>query len=208
MKKLLSLFCSALFLVTLVLSVTLPVSAEELLKTDKTTYAEGEAIMVTAVGTGADWVGIYQKGDVIPDVTSIRWYYVARDGNTSGTQKNIFDAEINTVRKELSDLPAGEYTVYLFENDGYTVLAQVDIVITAVQDEVEKTLSTDKSEYTEGDPIFITATGNKSDWVGIYQKGDVIPDVTSIRWYYVARDGNTSGTAKNIFDASTNTTRD
>lgn len=208
MKKLLSLFCGALLLVTLLLSVSLPVSAEELLKTDKTTYTEGESIMVTAVGTGKDWVGIYQKGDPIPDKTSIRWYYVAKDGNTSGTTKNIFDAEVNDARKDLASLPVGEYTLFLFENDGYNKLAEVDITIVKAPEVVEKTLSSDKTEYIEGESILVTATGDQADWVGIYQKGDVIPDKTSIRWYYVAKNGNTSGTVKDIFDAEVHENRE
>lgn len=201
MKKLLSLFCSVLLLLTLLLTVSLPVAAEELLTTDKTTYTEGEDIMVTAVGSGKDWVGIYQKNDPIPEKTSIRWYYVAQDGNTSGAGKNIFDAGINSERSELAALPAGEYTLFLFENDGYNTLAQVDITVVPAPTVEEKTLSTDKNEYTEGEPILVTATGDKADWVGIYQKNDVIPDKTSIRWYYVAKNGNTSGTVKDIFDA-------
>lgn len=34
-----------------------------------------------------DWVGIYLRDDTLKVVTSIRWYYVAMDGNTSGMEK-------------------------------------------------------------------------------------------------------------------------
>ena len=44
--------------------VPLSASADSaLLSTDKAAYTEGEAIMITAAGTGNDWVGIYRKGE-------------------------------------------------------------------------------------------------------------------------------------------------
>ncbi|MGM9680848.1 MAG: metallophosphoesterase family protein [Eubacteriales bacterium] len=192
-----------------------PVSsfADELLKTDKTTYSEGEDIMITAVGDGDDWVGIYQKGDTLKDVVSIRWYYVAKEGNTSGTAKNIFDSEYVN-RSALADLPAGEYTVYLLADGGYTVLSRVDITVTADSGENppetsdEKTLTTDKTCYLEGEPILTTATGEGYDWVGLYLRTDTLKTDQAIRWYYVARDGNRSGSEKNIRTAEgTNASR-
>lgn len=184
------------------------------LTTDKTQYTVGETILITATGSGSDWVGVYRKGEspdpgVAGGAYSIRWYYVAKDGNAPGTAKNIFNAEyIN--RPELADLPAGEYTVYLCENDGYKILSQVDITIRPKDGgtTMEKTLTTDKSVYTEGEPILATATGDGYDWVGLYLRTDILQTHTSIRWYYVARDGNRSGEAKDMRKAeNTNSNR-
>ena len=106
------------------------VSAAELLKTDKTTYTEGEEILVTATGSGNDWVGLYLATDTPESDQSIRWYYVARDGNVSGGTKDMRQAErTNSNRSAYFSVPAGEYIIYLFENDGYTVLDSVSITV-------------------------------------------------------------------------------
>lgn len=61
-KRLLAAISSLL----LAASACVPLSASAdsaLLSTDKAAYTEGEAIMITAAGTGNDWVGIYRKGE-------------------------------------------------------------------------------------------------------------------------------------------------
>ena len=135
-KNILTALRRVLVLTFLFHTVFLPFSAGAqdggLLRTDKAAYTEGEGIFITATGSGNDWVGIYRQGEV-PQANatpSIRWYYVAKDGNQSGTAKNIFDSEY-TIRKDLADLPAGGYTIYLLENDGYAILDQADITVTA-----------------------------------------------------------------------------
>lgn len=142
-KKIFSLIIG----VVMLFMAVLPVGslADELLKTNKTTYTEGEDILITAVGDGEDWVGIYQKGDPLKDVVSIRWYYVAMDGNTSGSEKNIFHSEYVN-RTELASLPAGEYTVYLLADGGYQVLSRVDI--TVIEDTTVPTVPEAPSEVT------------------------------------------------------------
>lgn len=135
MKKHLTRVCYALLLPALLLPAfpSGVIADGKTLTADKATYMEGEEILLTATGSGNDWVGIYRKGE-LPDPgaaggeASIRWYYVAKDGNTSGTAKNIFDSEYVN-RTDLADLPVGDYTVYLFADDGYDVLARVDITV-------------------------------------------------------------------------------
>ena len=114
-------------------------AADKTISTDKTVYTEGEPILVTATGDNADWVGIYQKGDVVRDVTSIVWYYVARDGNTSGVAKNLSE-DVIVERADLAEFPAGEYVIYLFENDGYTILAQQAITVEVASTEPDPEL--------------------------------------------------------------------
>lgn len=208
-KKHIARLCLALLLPALLFSVfPSGVFAEgKTLATDKTSYAQGEEILITATGSGNDWVGVYRKGE-LPDpgvpggAYSIRWYYVAKDGNASGSVKNLFNAEyIN--RPELAGLPAGDYTIYLCENDGYRVLSQVDITVTprnggSGPSDTERTLTTDKTAYTEEEPILATATGEGFDWVGLYLRTDIPGTQTAIRWYYVARDGNRSGDTKDM----------
>ncbi len=126
--------CATLVLVSILLiSMTVfPALAAEgdLISTDKSEYLVGEPIMVTAVGTGKDWVGLYLADDTPQVVPSIRWYYVAGDGNTSGQTKNVFEFEYtNSDRPHLNDVPAGSYKVMLLANDGYEVLAETYITV-------------------------------------------------------------------------------
>lgn len=124
-------------LVTMTALPSASVSANQKpLSTDKTEYSVGEAIMVTAAGTGKDWVGIYKKGEAPGDkandgavIPSIYWYYVAEGGNTSSATVQIQKTTKND-RADLVDIPAGEYTIYLCENDGYKVLSSVNIKVT------------------------------------------------------------------------------
>lgn len=210
---------SALLGLLLILSCTsaicpvLPATAEEhSLTLDKTEYAVGEPILCTATGSAKDWVGIYRRADEVGGVASIYWYYVVRDNFPSGATCNILtDADLNESRPDTALTP-GEYKAILFENDGYTILAQVDFVITdgnsTEPDEPrdECYVRTDKTEYFVGEDIFVTATGTAHDWVGLYLEDDVAAPlaeggVPSIYWYYVAADGNTSGSTKSIRQA-------
>ncbi len=98
----------------------------------KTEFVEGEDINVIATGSGKDWVGIYEINDVIPDIGSIYWYYVA--DYPAGEAVNIRGiCEPGQTQKDLGreGLPAGEYKVIAFSNDGYDVLGQINITIKA-----------------------------------------------------------------------------
>lgn len=103
-----------------VLSLAVAAEAPEIdgdasrLTVSKSSYAEGEAIMVSAVGSGTDWIGIYRVG--APH--SIRWTYVdtARGGPGSGNEVNLRTVpDVNA--GEPTDLPAGTYVIRLMAND-------------------------------------------------------------------------------------------
>jgi hypothetical protein len=84
------------------------------LTVSKANYAEGEAIMVSAIGSGTDWIGIYRVG--APH--SIRWTYVdaAKGGPGSGNEVNLRTVpDVNA--GEPTDLPAGTYIIRLMAND-------------------------------------------------------------------------------------------
>lgn len=80
-----------------------------LLSSDKTVYKVGEAIKVTAVGSGTDWVGIAPVGST----ASSCWWYVTAVG--SGTP---FDMT-STLSGDglIGEFPAGEYLIALVPND-------------------------------------------------------------------------------------------
>ncbi len=136
MKHTVSILLLSCLLLATVLGI-LPVSAVEgRLSTDKTIYAVGEPILVTATGEGKDWVGLYKAEDSYDPSAggqvSIYWYYVADGGNISGTAKNIYDAEYNNFADRpafASGIPAGNYKVVLMANDGYAVIEEIAITI-------------------------------------------------------------------------------
>lgn len=153
-----------------------------LLSTDKTQYgiySAAEPIIVTAYGTGRDWVGLYQKGDTPGEdgAVSFYYYYPADQGNQP------FDLLQGTKQH---DLTPGEYTLYLLENDGYNVLASVDIALIH-----SSSIATDKSTYTVGEPVLVTASSDvDTAWVGLYEYNNSDPLDTTLLSKYDVKDAN------------------
>lgn len=176
--------------------LTVSAATETILTTDKTTYTQGEPILITAKSensSGKDWVGITIKGDETG--AAIYWDYL----NAITENFNIAKASNKgKSRAEYFNLPAGEYTILIIPNDlsiknGYSqALAKVDITIVASDStteapEVPTVLKTDKSVYTVGEKILVTATHankNGTDWVGIIPKGGT--DGAAIYWAYLS----------------------
>ena len=111
------------FVLSLGILAVLPISADEppeisgdasRLTVDKANYANGEPIMVSGVGSGTDWLGIYRVG--APH--SIRWTYVdtSRGGPGSGVAVNMRTVpDVNA--GEPVDIPEGTYIIRLMPND-------------------------------------------------------------------------------------------
>lgn len=101
-----------------------------LVQTSKRVYDVGESISIVftnAPGNAKDWIGIYPKGVDFSaqGVNATLWNYT--DGTRTGTGgitegELTFSAGLNT---------QDEWTAYLFENDGYTVLAREDFTVRA-----------------------------------------------------------------------------
>ncbi len=185
-------------------SAVLPVSADSAvtLTTDKTTYYEGESIIVNAKSTnaaGTDWVGITVKGDKTG--AAIYWEYLK-------DMTSDFDIATSSHkgkdRNAYYDLPAGEYSVFIMPNDltikkGYDqILKMIDITILEAPNREEEKLPeliipekdtyivTDKTEYYVGEPVYVAASSVNSggkDWVGIFPKGHL---GASIYWDYIS----------------------
>ena len=195
MRILAILFAAAIAAVCLAVSAS---AAEKSLSLPKTVYNQNEDILVTAVGEGNDWVGIYARGETPGNPASIYWYYVAQDAEP-GEPVDIRLQRSNN-RAEYDELPPGEYTVWLLLDDGYEPFDSIDITIVP-------TLELDKFSYKEGDDILVTANGEGKDWVGLYLKGEVPGGgPSSIYWYYVA-EGHTPLEQVNIKTGTHNADR-
>lgn len=135
MKRYISVLVLIAMLGAMVMTIIPSAAAAPTLTTDKTTYAVGEPVMVTASSTNSsnkDWIGIAPKGG--EKWGTIRWIYT-RDMNGAVDITTAGVASTHSYLAPYKKFPAGEYTVYLVPDDlGLNgnldkVLAKVDITI-------------------------------------------------------------------------------
>jgi len=153
--------------------------------TDKTTYVQGDSILVTATAVNEnDWVAIYKADDA--DLSScggsLYYYYPMVEGN--GTAVDITTTIMNQEREE-ADLRAGDYTIYLLNDNGYDVVLQTSITITAAEEVEHPYISLDKPIYAYSDDdtrsILVSVTprtDHPNDWVALMKEEDDITDDT------------------------------
>ncbi|MEE1314282.1 MAG: metallophosphoesterase [Faecalimonas sp.] len=189
-------FISLLLVLSFIFQIPSVAADTPALSTDKTEYIVGEDIMVTATATGRAWVGLY-PADETRGGAYIYYYYVNLNGNTSGTAVNIRTGTAGGSYPSLLDIPAGEYKLILYTGDDYTSAAST-VNISVIEDPDAPVLSTNKTEYVEGEDIMVTAIGSGKDWVALYPADQELPSGAYIYYYYVAQGSNTSGSAVNI----------
>ena len=166
---------------------------------DKRLFKKGEAIKIAASGADKDWLAIYDN--VYSTGYIGGWKYISDMGGSG----NYYDIS------GLRTLNPGTYLVRLIDGSAgkpYENATIAGVYITIVDEEVEepdsgetekpeRTLSVNKTEFTEGEPILVTATGYGSDWVGIAEVGGEV----AIMWYYVDPYGGWFGVGSgNEFD--------
>ena len=91
------------------------------LTVNKTQFAVGEPIYVTAYGEGEDWVAIYKKNG---SDSAIRYYYI-EEQNASGVAVNMLDC----ASKNNLDLTHGNYMLYYYEDGNFAPKHKIEIVI-------------------------------------------------------------------------------
>jgi len=174
--------------------------------TNKNSYAVGEDVYVTASSSSdGSWVSIL-KADDSANAGEYFWYYTyGNHGSTwcweNGTTNNIYEEGMCSVRDGVTastKLPPGRYRAAIlnYNSSGYyQELASKYFTIEA-DDSTPYAMTTDKSVYTVGDPIMVTATGPSYDtsaWVGIVKSGRTISSGTggaSYYWDYISSDGS------------------
>lgn len=185
--------------------------------TDKDIYTVGEDIFITAtcpdkIGAGVYWVGLYLRTDSPETDNSIYWYYVKDASHVSGTAYNIKE-QSSSSRADYLNLPAGEYTVILFNSGGYTIEVSKNFTIKEAASATDPDITVSKTEFAVGEAVNVTATvptDGKYYWVGLYLADDDPNAVKSILWYEVSdATGNAwkcipSGTAVNIKNCTQN----
>ncbi len=155
------------------------------LTVNKTQFDVGEPIIVSGVGSGKDWIGIYDtRGS-----GSIRYDYITTHG--SGVAFDIKQSIISYGQSSLSDIPEGEYIIRLMPNDQTnfgTAKALIKIRVgnpPAISGDASR-LSLEKRVFSVGEPIMVSAVGSGKDWVGIVSSGAT----GSSKYHYVSDVGS------------------
>ena len=170
------------------------------LSVNKTHYEVGEPILVTATGSGKDWVGIYK-----PNIGSAaRWDYVTTQG--SGVQFDIREATQtgNVYTQEELALPEGRYVIRLMKNNSsdFSNCACYIAITVGNPDTVSgdtSLMSIEKTTFAPGEKIKVTASGSGENWVGLYAINNLSRTHNDI-WYYVS---NANGVEKDILGNKT-----
>jgi hypothetical protein len=149
------------------------------IQTAASVYPEGVPILVnyrTVEFQETDWIGIYNKGEAPGGPESIDWAYITSDSGT---------IEFTT------ELAPGDYVVYLLCCDGYQIKAKYDFKIA---DASTPSLVSSSVTFAFGDSLVFYYNSPDyvdTDWIGIYNPGDVPGDIGSITWEYLPESSGT-----------------
>ena len=142
-------------------------------KTAASVYPEGISILVNYRDmdyADTDWIGIYKKGESPGGPEATLWVYAPSDSGTV----------------EFTDpLDAGDYVVYLLCCDGYNIKAKYDFAVADAS--VPSIVAASMTFATVDSLVFYFNSPNfvETDWIGIYNPGDVPGDIGSITWFYL-----------------------
>ena len=166
-----------------------------LIEPEKTTYKQGEPVLIRATGVkeGA-WVGLY-KADETPAVTtpSLRWFYI-QDGY-NGVKVDITSSQF--IVNNSNSITEGDYKILLYDADNYdNLVKQINFKIEGIidVDPDEFSIETDKTEYAYKESIKVKASGTgigNGAWVGLYP-ADTVVYSNSYLYYYYVREANGS----------------
>lgn len=117
-----------------------------------------------------DWIGIYKNGEAPGGPEATLWKYAPSDSATI----------------EFTDpLLPGEYIVYLVCCDGYNIKAKYNFKIAdsstpSIVASAMTFATVDSLVFYYNSPGYVD-----TDWIGIYNLGDVPDDIGSITWQYI-----------------------
>jgi PKD repeat protein len=151
------------------------------LSTDRAIYNRDESITVSfgnGPGNPKDWIGVYKIGDAPGSTPSTLWFYV--NGKQTATD-SIHTGKVTFANGLHIE---GNYWAGLLEDDGYHILKADSFKVKQGQPRVV----TNKNTYHIGDSItvsFRNGPRNPTDWIGIYNAGDIPGSTPSTLWLYV-----------------------
>ncbi|MBI5917226.1 MAG: hypothetical protein HY842_17785 [Bacteroidetes bacterium] len=140
------------------------------LKLDKSTYVEGEKIVVTYFnlpGNATDWIAMAEAGK--PETQYGQWFHT--QGKTAGTM-------------EFNGLWPGNYEARLFYNNSYKLEEKLSFKV-ATNPGGNFIIKTAKTVFAQTEPIpvqFSNSQGADNDWVSICKAGS--PDGQYGQWFY------------------------
>ncbi len=147
-------------------------------KTNASVYPVGAKVSVNFRDkdwVDTDWIGIYPKGINPGDVESTLWEYAASD---SGTIQFI------------DPLEAGDWVAYLLCCDAYNIKAKYDFKVS--DDSPSVVASTFAFAPTDSLVFYYNSLNfSETDWIGIYNPGDVPGEINSITWFYIPQASGT-----------------
>jgi len=148
-------------------------------RTAASVYPVGVPILVNfrdADYQETDWVGIYNKGEAPGGPASIDWAYVPSDSGT---------IEFTIA------LDPGEYVVYLLCCDGYQIKAKYNF---SIADASTPSIVSSSVTYASNDSLvfyYNSPDWVDTDWIGIYNPGDVPGEIYSLYWQYIPESSGT-----------------
>ena len=148
-------------------------------KTGASVYPENVDILVNYRNLDLqekDWIGIYNKGDAPGGPESLYWTYITED---SGTVTFT------------TDLIPGEYVVYLLCCNEYNIKAKYNF---RIADASTPSIVAASMTFASNDSLvfyYNSPSWVETDWIGIYNPGDVPGDIPSITWQYIPEPSGT-----------------
>jgi len=160
--------------------------AQTVFTLNKANFTPGESITATWSGRTSpkakDWIGIYPRNVAPGAVVSTVWCYTSGT-RTSGTAK----AE-GSVTFTNPTLPAGQWTAFFLDNDGYGSLGSVDFVVAPAPTAV--VFSLNKSSYPTGEAITATwsnrTPASANDRVGIFPRNASPASTAATLWVHTS----------------------
>lgn len=178
------------------------------LSTEKSTYLEGEDVLVKAFAPNNSlpsswWVGLYLADDEdYQSIGSIYYYYVKDDSHFSGISYDIRKQVANVGRKEYFNLPAGEYKLVLFNTSGYDVEEFIYFTVEELTVDPSATLALESDRYDLNAPITVTATQPTNAaapyYVGLFKEANEISISNALYLYKVVDENHVSGESYNL----------
>jgi PKD repeat protein len=158
-----------LYLILFWLIITIQTLSAASVNTNKTSYFEGETIIVSFTGssTTKDWIGIYTPPASPGSGISTDWVYCNSGIRTAGTViKQSGNVSFTT------SLAPGSYIIYLCENDGYSIMAQVSLTVTATPLPIAA-FSVSKNIIKPSETVTFTdlSTNNPISWSWTFEGG-------------------------------------